>query len=118
MGWSPIPVGFSARFSCLSRVYKYFFWQGNLNITAMQTAAEKFLGEHDFRNFCKMDADNVHNYRRHIISFEILPFNERFSSISLTLCFFYLFSTCRERINKLTSVIFLKFYDALTYFLS
>ncbi|KAK6792358.1 hypothetical protein RDI58_011439 [Solanum bulbocastanum] len=76
MGWSPIPVGFSARFSCLSRVYKYFFWQGNLNITAMQTAAEKFLGEHDFRNFCKMDADNVHNYRRHIISFEILPFNE------------------------------------------
>lgn len=81
----------------------------------MKTAAEKFLGEHDFRNFCKMDAGNVHNYRRHIISFEILPFDERFS----TLCpFFYLLFTFRERINKLTSVIFLNFDDALTYFLS
>ncbi|XP_059279920.1 uncharacterized protein LOC132033827 isoform X1 [Lycium ferocissimum] len=80
MGWSPVPIGFSARFSCLSRVYKYFFWKGNLNITAMETAAEKFLGEHDFRNFCKMDAGNVHNYRRHIISFEILPFNESYKA--------------------------------------
>ncbi|XP_009769567.1 uncharacterized protein [Nicotiana sylvestris] len=83
MGWSPIPVGFSARFSCLSRVYKYFFWHRNLNITAMETAAEKFLGEHDFRNFCKMDAGNVHNYRRHIISFEILPFNESYKDDQL-----------------------------------
>ncbi|CAN4122161.1 unnamed protein product [Withania somnifera] len=83
IGWSPIPVGFSARFSCLSRVYKYFFWHGNLNITAMETAAEKFLGEHDFRNFCKMDAGNVHNYRRHIITFEILPFNDSYKADQL-----------------------------------
>ncbi|KAL6316638.1 hypothetical protein AAG906_019548 [Vitis piasezkii] len=55
MGWCPVPIGFHARFSCLSREYKYFFWRGNLNIL--------------------MDAVNVHNYRRHIISFEIAPTN-------------------------------------------
>ena len=39
----------------------------------MRVAAAKFKGEHDFRNFCKMDADNVHNYRREILSFDIIP---------------------------------------------
>ncbi|CAK9174175.1 unnamed protein product [Ilex paraguariensis] len=78
MGWSPAPIDFSARFSCLRRVYKYFFWREKLNILAMETAAKKFVGQHDFRNFCKMDAANVHNYRRHIFLFEILPCNERF----------------------------------------
>ncbi|KAL5195359.1 tRNA pseudouridine(38/39) synthase [Glycine soja] len=65
MGWCPAPVDFHARFSCLSREYKYFFWKENLNIPAMEVAGNKLVGEHDFRNFCKMDAANVHNYRRY-----------------------------------------------------
>ncbi|RVW94911.1 tRNA pseudouridine(38/39) synthase [Vitis vinifera] len=69
-------------FSCLSREYKYFFWRGNLNILAMESAGKKFVGEHDFRNFCKMDAANVHNYRRHIISFEIAPTNNRLTLVN------------------------------------
>ncbi|XP_042963180.1 tRNA pseudouridine(38/39) synthase isoform X4 [Carya illinoinensis] len=73
LGWCPVPVGFSARFSCLSREYKYFFWRENLNFLAMEEAGKKFLGEHDFRNFCKMDAVNVHNYKRNITLFEICP---------------------------------------------
>jgi tRNA pseudouridine38/39 synthase len=44
-----------------------------LDIQAMRVAAGKFKGDHDFRNFCKMDADNVHNYRREILQFEIIP---------------------------------------------
>ncbi|KAH9692001.1 PseudoU synth 1 domain-containing protein [Citrus sinensis] len=40
---------------------------------AMESAGKKFVGEHDFRNFCKMDAANVHNYKRHVTSFEISP---------------------------------------------
>ncbi|KAJ0024795.1 hypothetical protein Pint_07846 [Pistacia integerrima] len=32
IGWCPVPVDFSARFSCLSREYKYFFWSENLNL--------------------------------------------------------------------------------------
>ncbi|KAG6774391.1 hypothetical protein POTOM_021744 [Populus tomentosa] len=34
---------------------------------------KKFMGEHDFRNLCKMDAVNVQNCRRHVTSFEISP---------------------------------------------
>ncbi|XP_075479136.1 uncharacterized protein LOC142520068 [Primulina tabacum] len=83
IGWSPAPTDFSARFSCLSREYKYFFWGANLNIMAMETAGKKFIGEHDFRNFCKMDAANVHNYRRHITSFEITSCDERFEDDQL-----------------------------------
>ncbi|XP_071724478.1 uncharacterized protein [Rutidosis leptorrhynchoides] len=78
IGWCPVPIGFHARFSCLSRQYKYFFWKENLNISVMESAGKKLLGEHDFRNFCKMDAANVHNYRRHISSFKILPSDMRY----------------------------------------
>ncbi|KAK4742208.1 hypothetical protein SAY87_000209 [Trapa incisa] len=82
-GWSPVPVDFSARFSCLAREYKYFFWRGYLNISAMEYAGKKFIGEHDFRNFCKMDALNVHNYCRQISSFELLPCNKSFEGNQL-----------------------------------
>ncbi|XP_024972274.1 tRNA pseudouridine(38/39) synthase [Cynara cardunculus var. scolymus] len=75
IGWSPAPVNFSARFSCLSREYIYFFWREHLNILAMQSSCKRLIGEHDFRNFCKMDAANVHNYKRRITSFDICPCN-------------------------------------------
>ena len=76
------------RFSCLQRVYKYYFPQGDMDLEAsvctqvtttykascgtthvmyrcilahypihvqvMSQAAQKFVGEHDFRNFCKV----------------------------------------------------------------
>ncbi|KAL6209383.1 hypothetical protein ACLB2K_020325 [Fragaria x ananassa] len=77
-GWCPVPLGFSARFSCLSREYYYLFWGENLNFLAMETAGRKFVGEHDFRNFCKMDARNVHIYMRKITSFAISPCDVRF----------------------------------------
>lgn len=83
LGWCPVPIGFSARFSCLSREYKYFFWREKLNLLAMESAGKKFVGEHDFRNFCKMDAVNVHNYRRNITSFEIFPSDVRYDGDEL-----------------------------------
>lgn len=43
----------------------------------METAGMKFIGEHDFRNFCKMDAANVHTYRRHVRQFQISCCDER-----------------------------------------
>ncbi|KAJ7523997.1 hypothetical protein O6H91_18G072300 [Diphasiastrum complanatum] len=73
LGWCPVPLGFHARFSCLSREYKYFFINSELDVDAMRKASKSFLGDHDFRNFCKMDAKNVHNYRRTIIAFDIFP---------------------------------------------
>ncbi|KAI3820029.1 hypothetical protein L1987_13885 [Smallanthus sonchifolius] len=75
IGWCHAPVNFSARFSCLSREYRYFFWRENLNILAMESSCKRLIGEHDFRNFCKMDAANVHNYKRRITSFDICPCN-------------------------------------------
>ncbi|KAK8548928.1 hypothetical protein V6N12_061829 [Hibiscus sabdariffa] len=83
LGWSPVSIDFSARFSCLSREYKYFFWRGNLNLPAMENAGKKFIGEHDFRNFCKMDAANVHNYKRRVTQFEISSSSMRFEGDQL-----------------------------------
>ncbi|KAG8528362.1 uncharacterized protein KY384_007280 [Bacidia gigantensis] len=76
------PEGFSARFSCRERRYKYFFTnpafppspsssapgqEGFLNIPLMQAAAAKFTGVHDFRNFCKIDpSKQLENFERRI----------------------------------------------------
>ena len=57
LGWAHLPPAaqFSARFSCRRRVYHYYFARGALDTEAMAQAAAAFVGEHDFRNFCKMD---------------------------------------------------------------
>lgn len=54
---------FSARFDAVHRSYKYFFVRGELDISAMQRAAKYFEGNHDFRNFCRVD-ENVTNFER------------------------------------------------------
>ena len=80
LAWCPFPTSdFNARFSCRERRYKYFFTnpaflptpgplglrngngtdaqvrEGWLDIEAMNSAAKKLEGLHDFRNFCKID---------------------------------------------------------------
>ncbi|CDS00727.1 hypothetical protein, partial [Sporisorium scitamineum] len=94
--WSPVRSNFSSRFDCTYRHYKYFFPSGppslfyppsstnntaattvglpsqdagatRLDIPLMQDAARRLLGEHDFRNLCKIDASKqITNYRRRI----------------------------------------------------
>lgn len=92
LAWCPTPpLGFSARFSCKERQYKYFFTQpafpptpgnletksklkhcqsikdGWLDIEAMREAAKHYIGAHDFRNFCKIDASKqITNFTRRI----------------------------------------------------
>ncbi|TAQ90141.1 hypothetical protein B7494_g1562 [Chlorociboria aeruginascens] len=95
LAWCPFPpIGFSARFSCRERRYRYFFTQpafapiphqleqrkssnttllnadikdGWLDIAAMREAARLFEGVHDFRNFCKVDpSKQISNYERKI----------------------------------------------------
>ncbi|RZB88500.1 tRNA pseudouridine(38/39) synthase isoform B [Glycine soja] len=109
MGWCPAPVDFHARFSCLSREYKYFFWKENLNIQAMESAGNKLVGEHDFRNFCKMDAANVHNYRRRIKLFEISPTDVRLRlvDIFLTLILVFLYNDNQLWVIKIRGSAFL-----------
>ena len=101
LAWCPsLPLNFSARFSCKERRYKYFFTQpaftptsgstgllnyskkqglsagrrreGWLDIDAMREAAHKFIGLHDFRNFCKLDpSKQIDNFERRIFHADI-----------------------------------------------
>lgn len=101
LAWCPTPpLDFSARFSCKERRYRYFFTQpafaptigsagllmvsnkpgvsvcrrreGWLDIDAMREAAHKFIGLHDFRNFCKVDpSKQIENFERRIFHADI-----------------------------------------------
>ena len=98
--WCPNPPpDFSARFSCKERRYKYFFTQpaftptvgnrsatstsreggrreGWLDIEAMREAAHKFVGLHDFRNFCKVDdSKQIENFNRRMFHADIEEFD-------------------------------------------
>ncbi|CAN6674871.1 tRNA pseudouridine(38/39) synthase [Trichomonascus vanleenenianus] len=65
---------FDARFSCISRHYKYLFLTEGLDIEAMNKAAGYFLGEHDFRNFCKVDpSKQISNFKRTVMAASIVP---------------------------------------------
>ena len=61
LGWSPVSSSFDARFGCLFRHYNYFFDPRDYNIELMQQAAVKYVGSHDFRNFCKVDPSKPEN---------------------------------------------------------
>lgn len=72
LAWAPVQPSFSARFDCKQRTYRYFFPRGNLDIDRMQEGAQLLVGEHDFRNLCKMDVGNgVTNFTRRIFSTSI-----------------------------------------------
>lgn len=75
--WASVPEDFNARFSCRARHYRYFFTdlRDELDLEAMRKAAAYFVGEHDFRNFCKLDvAMQINNFKRTIISADIVQY--------------------------------------------
>ncbi|KAL1505318.1 hypothetical protein ABEB36_004911 [Hypothenemus hampei] len=84
VAWSPCNEGFSARFDCRSRTYKYYFPRGKLNIDKMREAGKFLIGTHDFRNFVKMDVGNgVVQFTRNIFNFEIKSYSDNDSEYSL-----------------------------------
>ncbi|ELP91067.1 tRNA pseudouridine synthase, putative [Entamoeba invadens IP1] len=72
LGWCGVPDDFNSRFSCLSRTYHYYFDPSGYDVEAMKQAAQYFVGEHDFTNFCKKDPA-VDHCNRKVLSFEIEP---------------------------------------------
>ena len=72
LGWCPVTPEFSARFSCSDRTYRYHFIRRNLDLPAMNEALQKMVGRHDFRNFCKMNVEQVSNFERVIKSGRIV----------------------------------------------
>lgn len=43
LDWSPAPQGFSARFDCQSRTYRYYFPRGALDVPLMAEAAKRWV---------------------------------------------------------------------------
>ncbi|GAB5033810.1 trna pseudouridine(38 39) synthase [Nannochloropsis oceanica] len=76
LGWAPVPPGFSARFCCAHRTYRYFFDGEGLDLEKMREGARKLVGQHDFRNFCKMDVTTVQSFVRLVKEAEILEVGE------------------------------------------
>ncbi|XP_064177645.1 tRNA pseudouridine(38/39) synthase [Anguilla rostrata] len=74
LDWAAVETGFSARFDCQSRTYRYYFPRGDLDVELMGEAAKRYEGTHDFRNICKMDVGNgVLQFQRTILSATIQP---------------------------------------------
>ncbi|XP_067836917.1 tRNA pseudouridine(38/39) synthase [Heptranchias perlo] len=74
LAWAPAQEGFSARFSCLHRTYRYFFPGSGLDLGLMDQAARRLEGTHDFRNLCKMDvANGVLSFRRRVLLARVGP---------------------------------------------
>ncbi|TFK47201.1 pseudouridine synthase [Heliocybe sulcata] len=72
LAWSPVSSDFSARFACRYRHYKYFFTSHGLDVERMRDGARRLLGEHDFRNLCKLDpAKQITSFKRKILEAEI-----------------------------------------------
>jgi len=42
LDWSPVAEGFSARFDCQSRTYRYYFPRGSLDVALMTDAAKRW----------------------------------------------------------------------------
>ena len=85
VAWAPCEkLDFSARFDCDARTYKYFFPRGDLNLKLLAEAGNHLVGEHDYRNFCKMDVGNgVVNYHRRIFNVEVQTMSESNSSYDI-----------------------------------
>eukprot|EP00439_Symbiodinium_sp_Y106_P064253 s1891_g10.t1 len=81
---APAPSGFDARFSCLFRAYQYYFPHAGEDLQKMREAAAYFVGEHDFRNFCKMDVENITNYRRRVLSVSVRPMTDGVAEFAVT----------------------------------
>jgi tRNA pseudouridine38/39 synthase len=76
LGWCETSPDFSARFSAAYRMYRYFFTAKHLDIAAMQAGADLLVGDHDFRNFCKMNIAEVSNFQREVYYAKIVLFKE------------------------------------------
>nr|SVE73625.1 EOG090X083V [Daphnia atkinsoni] len=84
VAWAPVDKTFSARFDCGQRTYHYYFPKANLDIQSMRIAAQYLIGEHDFRNFCKMDVGNgVVKFHRRIIDIQIEAVDNSSDSYSM-----------------------------------
>ncbi|KAI8077722.1 pseudouridine synthase [Halteromyces radiatus] len=101
LAWSPVSPGFNARFDCISRTYRYMFLKQDLDVDAMQKAANYMIGSHDFRNFCKLDPSKQQSYNRHILSIDIVPCQQHYQVVIKGTAFLW------HQVRCIMSVLFL-----------
>lgn len=109
IAWSPVRRRFSARFDCKMRKYKYHFRQGMFDLDIMQEAANKFIGDHDFRNFCKKSDENVKKHMtRTMQQFDIKLVEANKNNPELNLCVAEIKSGgfLHNQIRKMMSILF------------
>lgn len=71
LAWAPIAPEFDARFSAKSRTYRYYFLRDGMDVDLMAQALNNLVGEHDFRNFCKIDVEGTKTWTRRVIEVEL-----------------------------------------------
>ncbi|GMS82783.1 hypothetical protein PENTCL1PPCAC_4958, partial [Pristionchus entomophagus] len=90
--WAKVPLSFSARHACNSRIYKYALPRASYDLEKLRAAAKLLEGRHDFRNFCQIDMNAARvemSYEREILSVtvdEIAPSSppSRYDLLELT----------------------------------
>jgi tRNA pseudouridine38-40 synthase len=120
IAWAP--DGFDARFSATSRSYRYtllrsqapnpFFaptaWHvpERLDVQAMTAAAAAFVGEHDFRSFCRakqvlVDGQEVEaSSVRHVTALDLVPADDDCLRIDITASSF-----CHQMVRSITGTL-------------
>lgn len=85
LAWSPVAPTFSARFQCQSRHYRYIFSPRDLDTALMNDAASRLVGDHDFRNLCKVPPSKQKtSFIRSISRADIRPLaNSRFFCLDI-----------------------------------
>ena len=74
IAWAPVADDFSARFSCVSRMYKYLIPSHGLDVALMEQAAKQYIGTHDFTYLCKINKSNANlNYVRTVYDVTLEP---------------------------------------------
>lgn len=56
----------------LGRVYRYYFLRREYDVDILRQAVKLLEGEHDFRNFCRIDAVNVCDFTRTIFQGDVV----------------------------------------------
>ncbi|MDH7594270.1 MAG: tRNA pseudouridine(38-40) synthase TruA [Methanomicrobiales archaeon] len=57
-GWAEVADGFHPRYAAISRTYRYFFMDPELDPALMGDAASLFIGSHDFSAFARTEGKN------------------------------------------------------------
>ncbi|EQB61443.1 trna pseudouridine synthase a [Vairimorpha apis BRL 01] len=75
LGWAPVEDEFSARFSCIQRIYRYYFFDEGYDFSNMNKMCKKIISLKNFYDFCK-HSENIKNYNRTVDKCEIVKDND------------------------------------------